>query len=79
MAKWKTALGDAATAPAHSTVWIQQALNKLGADPVLSTDGKFGPLSSAALKEFQQSHGLPADGNVSAETLTALESALAAS
>jgi len=78
LAKWKTALMDAKPAAPHSTVWVQQTLNRLGADPVLSADGKFGPLSSAALKQFQAKHGLTPDGSTSPETFAALETALAA-
>jgi putative chitinase len=78
LARWKTALGSASPAPLHSTMWLQQSLNKLGTEPSLSADGKFGPLTSAALKEFQQAHGLPADGNTSPDTFAAIDAALAA-
>ena len=79
LASGKTALSSAAPAPMHSTSWLQQSLNKLGTDPILSTDGKFGPLTSAAVKEFQQAHGLPADGATSPETFAAIETAVAGS
>ena len=38
-------------------------------------DGKFGPLTEEAVKEFQTSHGLVADGIVGAKTWAALKSA----
>jgi putative chitinase len=76
LARWKTELAWTVPAPIHSTVWLQQSLNRLGADPTLSTDGKFGPLTSAALKAFQHAQGLLADGSTSAATLAALDTAL---
>ena len=38
-------------------------------------DGKFGPLTEEAVKEFQEAHGLVADGIVGAKTWAALKSA----
>lgn len=38
-------------------------------------DGKFGPLTEEAVKEFQTAHGLTADGIVGAKTWAALKSA----
>jgi putative chitinase len=77
LARWKTALGSQNPAM-HSTAWLQVSLNKLGADPVLTPDGSFGPMTSAALKEFQEAHGLEADGRVDPEDIAAIEQALAA-
>jgi putative chitinase len=77
LTRWKIALGSQNPVP-HSTVWLQASLNKLGAEPALVPDGSFGPLTAAALKEFQQSHGLEADGKVDPETFAAIEAALAA-
>jgi len=71
---WKTALGSQNPAP-HSTTWVQASLNKLGADPALVPDGSFGPLTAAAVKEFQRSHGLDADGKVGPLTLAAIDTA----
>jgi putative chitinase len=76
LARWKTALSSDGAAPAHSTIWLQQALNTLGAEPPLLTDGKFGPQTSAALKDFQQAQGLPATGSVSDQTFAAIDQAL---
>ncbi|VVB55266.1 Putative peptidoglycan binding domain protein [uncultured archaeon] len=41
---------------------VQQKLNALGAKPQLATDGKWGPMSKAALVAYQKSKGLAADG-----------------
>lgn len=50
---------------------IQQRLNELGfnAGPV---DGDFGPQTAQAVKAFQRTHGLPADGVVGPYTYRAL-------
>jgi peptidoglycan hydrolase-like protein with peptidoglycan-binding domain len=49
---------------------MQEALNKNGAK--LSVDGKMGPKTRAALKSFQQGHGLKATGKLDAATKKAL-------
>lgn len=77
LSRWKAELGSQQP-QAHSTTWLQVSLNKLGADPVLSTDGSYGPMTAAAVKQFQESHGLQGDGKVSPETLGAVDAALAA-
>lgn len=38
----------------------------------ISADGKFGPGTDAAVRRYQASHGLKADGIVGAKTWTAL-------
>ncbi len=73
--RWKVALGSASP-QAHGTVWLQMSLNKLGADPALVPDGSFGPLTAAAIRAFQASHGLQADGRATPETIAAIEAAL---
>lgn len=78
LARWKTALGSQNPA-LHTTAWLQVSLNKLGADPALTPDGTYGPMTAAAVKTFQASHGLTVDGKIGPETLAALDSALAAS
>jgi peptidoglycan hydrolase-like protein with peptidoglycan-binding domain len=55
---------------------VQHALNMLGASPILVEDGKIGPLSIAAIKAFQISHGLTADGIAGPQTKAALALAL---
>lgn len=41
---------------------LQEALNELGADPKLVADGRFGPATRRAVKEFQTAAGITADG-----------------
>jgi len=41
---------------------LQQALNDLGANPKLAVDGRFGPATRRAVKEFQTAAGIVADG-----------------
>lgn len=57
---------------------VQHALNLLGASPPLQEDGNLGPKSIAALKTFQLTHGLVADGVAGPKTKTGLSAALAA-
>lgn len=77
LVRWKAAFNREAPV-LHSTVWLQMSLNKLGTEPPLQTDGAFGPLTAAAVKEFQQQHGLPPDGKADPQTLAAIDRALAA-
>ncbi|WP_213954024.1 peptidoglycan-binding protein [Variovorax sp. dw_954] len=59
---------------------LQDALNRLGADPVLATDGAFGKKSIDALMSFQRRKGLDPNGRPrDTATLAAIEGALAAS
>ncbi len=51
---------------------LQRKLNAMGAN--LAVDGKFGPLTQAALKNFQSSHGLTVDGAAGPRTFAALDS-----
>ncbi len=48
----------------------QDALNKQGAS--LTADGKMGPKTRAAVKSFQQAHGLKATGKLDKPTKAAL-------
>ena len=50
---------------------LQTLLNENGAN--LDADGKFGPKTEAAVKRFQEAHGLTADGIVGRKTWAALE------
>ena len=62
-----SALVDGATARA-----VQARLNALGAQPLLTVDGSWGPKSAAATASFQSSRGLKADGIPGPDTLKAL-------
>lgn len=57
--------------------WIQDSLNRLGAQPPLVVDGRTGPATKAALKAFQARHGLDPDGKVGPATLTVMDRELA--
>jgi len=50
---------------------VQQALNASGAK--LAVDGKWGPKTEAALKQFQQQHGLKATGHLDHATRSQLK------
>lgn len=49
---------------------VQEQLNELGED--LEADGVFGPLTEAAVRQFQEENGLDVDGIVGPDTWTAL-------
>jgi peptidoglycan hydrolase-like protein with peptidoglycan-binding domain len=59
--------------PAHDTLWVQQSLNTLGANPPLAEDGLNGPLTMAAVLQFQQANGLSPSGFTDPATLAAIE------
>lgn len=67
---------DATPVAVSSPKDIQHALNLLGSVPPLTEDGNLGPMSKAAIKAFQQSHGLTADGIAGPQTQAALTLAL---
>jgi putative chitinase len=75
LAKWKAALGVGG-ADSHGTLWVQHALNVLGASPSLKEDGSYGPTTAAAVRAFQQAHGLAADGKMGPPTIAAIQTAL---
>jgi hypothetical protein len=56
---------------------VQQALTTLGLDPG-PVDGNYGAATAEAVKQFQQAHGLDADGIVGPATAQAINQALAA-
>jgi hypothetical protein len=58
--------------------WLQDSLNKLGADPQLDVDGIVGPGTRNAVRSFQMNQGLAVDGLVGPATIAALEAALKA-
>jgi peptidoglycan hydrolase-like protein with peptidoglycan-binding domain len=57
--------------------WLQTALNLIGTQPPLDVDGEYGPLTAAAVKQFQETHGLVADGWAGDVTHAALQAAVA--
>jgi peptidoglycan hydrolase-like protein with peptidoglycan-binding domain len=57
-----------ATGP--DVVYLQQRLQDFGF--TLPTDGNFGPMTASAVRSFQSSNGLPADGIVGPGTWSAL-------
>jgi peptidoglycan hydrolase-like protein with peptidoglycan-binding domain len=59
--------------PSHDTLWVQQSLNVLGANPPLAEDGISGPLTMATVARFQQANGLSPSGVADAATLAAIE------
>lgn len=50
---------------------VQESLNDQGYDAG-KVDGKWGPKTAAALKKFQGDHGLQANGQIDAQTISAL-------
>ncbi len=47
---------------------LQRELHRLGLEPGM-VDGRYGPLTTQAVKRFQEAHNLPADGIAGPETL----------
>jgi putative chitinase len=82
---WAVA-GDGAAAPSawqvansdKDTTWLQTALNNLGAQPSLVVDGRYGPATEQAVRQFQQVAGLTADGVAGDVTRAAMRLRLAA-
>ncbi|MEY9234064.1 murein L,D-transpeptidase YcbB/YkuD [Bradyrhizobium japonicum] len=56
--------------------WLQTALNALGANPPLDVDGEYGPMTQAAVLQFQKAHQLVSDGWAGDATHAALQLAL---
>ena len=71
--KAKAVLG--AAGPARSVAALQAALNRLGADPRLTVDGRAGPATEAAVIAFQEARGLAVDGKAGPATWTAIDDA----
>jgi len=55
-----------------SIAQVQERLNELGANPLLATDGSFGPMTEAAVIAFQRANGLTPDGVIGPNTWNAL-------
>jgi putative chitinase len=67
---WKAGDGD------DAVKWLQEALNDLGADPKLVADGRYGPATRRAVKEFQVAAGIVADGIAGPVTEAAIKLSL---
>lgn len=63
-AKAKSAVGDPKVKAA------QEALNRSGAN--ITADGKLGPKTKAAIRQYQQKNGLQATGNLDSQTMARL-------
>lgn len=57
---------------ASTVVLLQQSLNRLGAEPRLEEDGIVGPLTKAAVAQFQQQHGITESGVLDIVTTAAI-------
>lgn len=55
----------------YSVQWVQHSLNELS-NAGLRIDGDYGPATKAAVKEFQEEHGLTADGWAGVQTCAAI-------
>jgi lysozyme family protein len=64
--------------PVLDATFLQTSLNKLGATPPLVVDGIFGAATRTAVRAFQKTKGLTANGVVAASTMKAIQDALAA-
>ena len=51
---------------------LQRQLHHLGLEPGM-VDGRYGPLTTEAVKQFQEAHNLPADGIADPETLSQIK------
>jgi lysozyme family protein len=68
----------AASGPVLDATFLQTSLNRLGATPPLVVDGVFGAATRTAVRAFQKTKGLTANGVVAESTMTAIKKALAA-
>lgn len=64
------------TADDHSIKRLQSALNRLGASPKLTVDGKIGPLTVEAIRRFQAANGLVTSGIADGDTWERIRGAL---
>jgi peptidoglycan hydrolase-like protein with peptidoglycan-binding domain len=71
MKSGKSGRSAAAGGNAEQVKAVQQALKDKGHDPG-DVDGKMGPKTQAALKDFQQKEGLKASGRLDSETAAKL-------
>lgn len=64
--------GGAAAVPQATLRNIQAGLTRLGFDPG-PVDGRMGPRTRAAIRAYQQQHGLPVDGEPSEQLWTHIQ------
>jgi len=64
--------------PVRDGIWLQNSLNRLGANPKLDLDGIVGPATRNAVRAFQLAAGITVDGLTGPETFGAIDKALAA-
>jgi lysozyme family protein len=70
--------GLGADDPVHDTKWIQASLNELDKSAELKIDGIWGRRTRTAVTNFQDQHGLEADGVAGPKTIAGIEEALQA-
>jgi hypothetical protein len=71
----KAAAGTAGAGGANQVQQVQQQLLDAGFTAVGKADGKMGPMTAAAIKQFQQMAGINADGKIGPELLEKLKNA----
>jgi lysozyme family protein len=64
--------------PIRDGIWLQNSLNRLGANPKLDLDGIVGPATRNAVRSFQLAAGIGVDGLVGPQTFDAIDKALLA-
>jgi hypothetical protein len=64
--------------PVRDGIWLQNSLNRLGANPKLDLDGIVGPATRNAVRSFQLAAGIGVDGLTGPETFKAIDKVLAA-
>lgn len=69
----KSGIADVET---HDARWVQESLNRLGAEPKLVVDGSYGRKTMAEVRDFQRDYGLQVDGFVGPKTTAAILAAL---
>jgi lysozyme family protein len=70
------AITQVSTEPVRDGIWLQNALNALGASPALQVDGIVGAATRNAVRSFQLDRGLVVDGLVGPATFDAIDAAL---
>jgi lysozyme family protein len=60
----------------HDTVWLQWALNALGAVPQLQVDGIYGGGTRIAVRHYQEGHKLQIDGLAGKQTINSIKADL---